>query len=576
MASTTALFTGLSGLNAHSRKLDVIGNNISNTNTTAFKGSRAMFENMFSRTLNFGTAPDDELGGVNPKQVGFGVSVGSIQQDFRGGSLNATGDARDLSIDGGGFFMVRRGEETFYTRAGAFRRDADDMLVNPAGERLLGYGIDEEFTIQQGALAPIEIPLGQVSIAEETDNVTLAGNLDKSGDLPTTGSVIELLGSETEAPMLLSGVPISPTSALTSIRDPDNPTSPKFSAGQTIRLTSGITKGEGAISPVDLEIGGATTVQDLMTLIQDTLGIQDTEMPNPDGRTPGVSVNPSTGAITIVGNTGTENDIVIESSDIELLDASGVSLGSAFESNQIANADGESVRTTLSVFDSLGETVLVDVVMTLEGTPDSGPVWRYYIESEQDTDPSIAIANGLVRYDTEGQLAEGTEPVQINVDRMDTGADTPLEFDLRFASESGRTTSLATGSELIGLTDDGLPPGTLRNYQTETDGVITGIFSNGAERALGQVAIAGFRNPRGLLDEGGNLFSRGPNTGPVTVTEPGTLGLGTVVSGALETSNVDLGREFTEMILTSTGYSASSRVIRTTDELFQQLLVLGR
>ena len=289
-----------------------------------------------------------------------------------------------------------------------------------------------------------------------------------------------------------------------------------------------------------------------------------------------MSVNPSTGAITIVGNTGTENDIVIESSDIELLDASGVSLGSAFESNQIANADGESVRTTLSVFDSLGETVLVDVVMTLEGTPDSGPVWRYYIESEQDTDPSIAIANGLVRYDTEGQLAEGTEPVQINVDRMDTGADTPLEFDLRFASESGRTTSLATGSELIGLTDDGLPPGTLRNYQTETDGVITGIFSNGAERALGQVAIAGFRNPRGLLDEGGNLFSRGPNTGPLTVTEPGTLGLGTVVSGALETSNVDLGREFTEMILTSTGYSASSRVIRTTDELFQQLLVLGR
>jgi len=448
--------------------------------------------------------------------------------------------------------------------------------VNPAGERLLGYGVDDNFSIQQGAIGDITIPLGQVSIAEETDNVTLAGNLNKGGDLPSRGSVIELLGAETEAPMLLSGQPITAGSPLTSIRDPDNPTSPAFSAGQTIRLTSGVTKGGGAITPVDLMIAGGTTVQDLMTLIGNALGIQDTGQPNPDGRTPGVSVNPTTGAITIVGNTGTENDIAIESSDIELIDANGVSLGSAFEANQVASADGESVRTTLSVFDSLGMPVLVDVVMSLEGTPDSGPVWRYYIESDMDTDPSIAIANGLVRYDTEGQLAEGSVPIQVNVDRANTGADSPLEFDLRFASDTGRTTSLASGSELIGLTDDGLPPGTLRSYQTAPDGLISGFFSNGAERTLGQVAVAGFRNPGGLLDEGGNLFSRGPNAGPVTIGEPGTLGLGTVTAGALESSNVDLGREFTEMILTSTGYSASSRVIRTTDELFQQLLVLGR
>jgi len=576
MASTTALFTGLSGLNAHARKLDVIGNNITNTNTTAFKGSRALFENMFSRTLGFGSAPDATLGGVNPKQIGFGVDVGAVRQDFTSGSLNATGDARDLSIDGEGFFMVQRGTDTFYTRAGAFRRDAEDRLVNPAGERLLGFGVDENFALQTGAIGDITVPIGQISIAEETDNVTLAGNLNKAGDLPSRGSVIELLGSEVEAPMLLSGLPINAGSPLTSIRDPDNPTSPRFSVGQTIRFTSGVTKGGGAISPVELPVAGGTTVQDLMTLIENALGIQDTGEPNPDGRTPGVSVDPTTGAITIVGNTGTENDIVIGSTDIELLDADGLSLGSAFEVNQAENADGESVRTTLSVFDSLGGTVLVDVVLTLEGTPDSGPQWRYYIESDDDTDASIAIGNGVVRYDTDGQLVEDTIPVRVNVDRMDTGADSPLEFDLRFASDSGRTTSLASASELIGLTDDGLPPGTLRNYSTAPDGLIRGIFSNGAERTLGQVAIAGFRNPGGLIDEGGNLFSRGPNAGPVTVTEPGTLGLGVVVAGALESSNVDLGREFTEMILTQTGYSASSRVIRTTDELFQQLLVLGR
>jgi len=576
MASTTALFTGLSGLNTHARKLDIIGNNVANVNTTAFKGSRASFETAFMRNFGLGSTPSAALGGVNPFQIGNGVGSSSVQRDFNNGPINATGDFRDLAIDGDGFFMVEGSGSRYYSRAGTFRQDAQDNLVNASGQRLLGYSVDENFNLSTGDLGPINVPIGKVTIAEATTNVSLVGNLDKTGDIPTTGSIIELMGTGTTGPTVVTGGLITAATPLISIADAPMSATPQFSVGQSIRLSGDITKGEGSIAPVDLEITAATTVQDLMDLIAGALGIQDTGGPNPDGSTPGVSVNPATGAITIVGNTGTENNIAMLTGDIEIIDATGASVGSAFEVNQVAEADGESVRTTMSVFDSLGEAVQVDVVMVLEATPNAGPVWRYYVESEDDSDPSISIANGTVQFDTEGQLDPAQVPVQVTIDRQNTGADTPLSFNINFESDSGNTTSLATGSELIGLTTDGLPPGTLTNYGTSSNGLITGLFSNGAQRVLGQVAIAGFSNPAGLVDEGGNLFSTGPNSGPVSITTPGTLGQGLIVSGALEGSNVDLGREFTEMILTSTGYSASSRVIRTTDELLQQLLVLGR
>ncbi len=577
MASTSALFSGLSGLNANARKLDIIGNNIANINTTAFKSSRAMFETLFQRNLGFGTAPTATSGGVNPRQIGNGVGIGAIQRNFGSGTINATGDLRDLAIDGSGFFMVERNGATFYTRAGTFRQDTQDNLTTATGERLLGYAVDDDFNLITGSLVPLNIPVGKSSIAEATSNVSLVGNLDKGGEIPTTGSIIQLMGSTVSGPTLLTGGFINSGSLLTSIDDPNNPGNPQFSVGQIIRLTSDVSKGGGAVAEADLTISPTTSVQDLMDFLDLALGIQDTGSPNPDGSVPGVTVDAATGVITIVGNPGTENDITIATGDIRLYDADGTtSLGSAFESNQVANADGESVRTTISAFDSLGTSVLVDVVMVLDSTPNTGPIWRYYVESAEDTDLDLAVTNGIMQFNTEGQVDALNNTVAVTIDRDQTGAGSPLSFNLNFLSDSGQTTSLAAGSTLIGLTTDGLPPGTLETFATGNDGTIVGRFSNGAIRTMGQVVLAKFSNPAGLIDQGGNLFATGPNSGPAAVASPGMLGLGQVVSGALEGSNVDLGMEFTQMILTSTGYSASSRVIRTTDELLQQLLVLGR
>ena len=163
--------------------------------------------------------------------------------------------------------------------------------------------------------------------------------------------------------------------------------------------------------------------------------------------------------------------------------------------------------------------------------------------------------------------------------RTNTGASAPLNFELRFATGSDGVTALAdtsAQSSIAAVFQDGSALGVLASFSVGEDGVITGGFTNGLTRSIGQIAMAKFTNPGGLVDAGNNLFAVGPNSGTALVTEPLNFGSGRIIGGALELSNVDLSQEFINMILTSTGYSASSRVITTTDQLIQQLLVLGR
>ena len=136
--------------------------------------------------------------------------------------------------------------------------------------------------------------------------------------------------------------------------------------------------------------------------------------------------------------------------------------------------------------------------------------------------------------------------------------------------------SVADLKELAAVFQDGSGIGTLANFSIGEDGLITGLFTNGLTRTVGQVAMATFANPEGLVDVGNNMFRVGPNSGEAIITEAFQFGTGRMLSGALELSNVDLSQEFINMILASTGYSAASRVISTTDELLDQLLILGR
>ena len=145
-----SLYSGVSGMRSNQMKMDVIGNNIANVNTTAFKTGRARFQDLFSQTLSNAQAPSTSgRGGINPKQVGLGVAVASIDTVMSGGALQPTGRDLDFAIENDGFFIVSQdtvGNIRRFTRDGAFFTDFEGNLVNAEGLRVLGYEVDEYST----------------------------------------------------------------------------------------------------------------------------------------------------------------------------------------------------------------------------------------------------------------------------------------------------------------------------------------------------------------------------------------------------------------------------------------------
>jgi flagellar hook protein FlgE len=579
MASTTALYNGLSGLNANARKLDVIGNNIANANTTAYKSNRMMFETMFSRTFSLGSGPNGASGGTNPGQIGLGVAIAGTQRNMNDGGLNPTGINTDLALEGDGFFVVESAAGQKYTRAGAFQLNAANDLVTIGGDRVQGYGVDDQFNIRQGELTDINIPLGTLTVAQATRNVRFGGNLNADGDVGTRGAVVSTAGLST-----VGGATATGATLLTQLQSEDGGAGvPMFSAGESL-LVSGATKDSQVLPDAQLAVEAATTVSDLLQFFNNILGLvsgQSVIDQNDAAVTSGAQLDPATGAIRIIGNTGDVNDFTLLPSDVTRLDSTGARVDQPLTFNRDQSADGESVRTQFVVYDSLGAELVVDLAFVMESKSDAGNTWRYYAESSDDTDEARALTlpdPPLVTFDPFGNIS-GTSTFNVSVDRTDTGAATPLSFAVELNSESDRVQQLADAggeSEIAATYQDGTALGTLSDFGVGPDGTITGAFTNGLTQTIGQVAVATFRNPAGLVDEGGNLFAVGPNSGTPVVTTPLSFGAGRVTGGALEMSNVDLSQEFTDMILVTTGYTASSRVISTTNELMQQLLLLGR
>jgi len=179
-----SLFSGVSGMQNHQTRMDVIGNNISNVNTTGFKRGRVNFQDLLSQQMSGAAKPTDELGGVNPKEVGLGMNIASIDTIHTQGSLQTTGVQTDVAIQGNGFFVMKAGEKSFYTRAATFGVDNEGTLVNPGnGMRVQGWqakDIDGELVLNTSSQTEdLLIPVGSKIAAKATTNVDYACNLDK-------------------------------------------------------------------------------------------------------------------------------------------------------------------------------------------------------------------------------------------------------------------------------------------------------------------------------------------------------------------------------------------------------------
>jgi flagellar hook protein FlgE len=235
---SNALLSGVSGLTAHQKMIDVAGNNLANVNTTAFKSSRVTFAEMLSETLQDASAPTANLGGTNPMQSGSGVKVGSIDRDMSQGSLEYTGNSLDVAIEGSGYFVLNDGTSDCFTRVGQFAVDSQYYLVDPTTgyrvQRVGSEGTTEGF--QDPTSNDIRIPYDIALPAQETNTISFAGNLSASAEQPTKN----LLTSDIKY-VLADGSIASYPSELANLAQASN-----LTHGDTIRL-QGTTKSGNVI-----------------------------------------------------------------------------------------------------------------------------------------------------------------------------------------------------------------------------------------------------------------------------------------------------------------------------------------
>jgi len=670
-----SLFAGVSGIRAHQIRMDVIGNNLANVNTTGFKFSRVTFKDMLNQTVRGGTAPTATgTGGVNPAQVGLGVLVAGIDTIHSQGNLQATGKPTDMAIQGNGFFVLNNGSTIAFSRDGSFDINANGVLINPAnGYRVQGWQAVNGTVDTSGPVGDIVIPIGSRMVAQATSNVYLVGNLNADAAIGTQGSISRsdyYLAGQADANTPLTGLfdaqPTATPFQLTSgdvinlhwndgtahdatyqvsgeatLGDFSAWLSSQLGANVTVDITSSgavqiTNNGTSNLDSLSITVSGNTVFnnvfddlgptiaagaadtsaamkraatssdsllslstaqgnslglssgdivyisafkggialttlsgvvgQDFSTLgefaeyIEDVFGITS--------EADGVSVD-NLGRITIAGDIGSGNEF--SNIDITATDATGTVQRSYFNAVNsyatIQHATGDSATLSMTVYDSLGVEHRVTMVFT-RVAPNK---WKWNADCEDDYLGGRNISNGMqtIEFLTNGSYNTSTGTLSID---LNNGANSPLLIN----PDMSMFTQFSGDSAISLRQQDGYPMGILEKFSIGPSGDITGIYSNGLTDLLGKIALATFSNPGGLLKEGDNLYKQSMTSGVAQIGEPGTGGRGTINNGVLEMSNVDLAREFTDMIITQRGFQASSRIISTSDELLQELVNLKR
>ncbi len=394
------------------------------------------------------------------------------------------------------------------------------------------------------------LTLGTTTYIDNTSDTALAGNPE-----------IDLLGSKATPTTLLTNV---------VIRSGDEYLQP-FELGS---LSFAGTKGGRTLAAKELAITATTTVNDLRNFMQQSYGV-DTTL----GDGAGSSLNAG-GELVFTSNRGIENELGAGLTSFLVTPTGGdtapVSLD--FEATQVANGEGST--TNFVVFDSLGEPLSVRITTVMEDQTGTSTTYRWFATSE-DNEPSTGVNtfldSGTLVFDRNGNITSPTDGrATIGIDHP---FQSPLVFDLDFSQVSGLAQTDSAGDPVAYMNmtrQDGFPPGSLTSFSITESGLIRGVFSNGAERPLGQIRMARFANNTGLQQVGGNLYREGINSGEPVPGDPGQGGIGTLTSGAVELSNSDIGQNLIELILASTQYRGGARVITTTQQLLEELLNLRR
>lgn len=545
-----SLFSGVSGLKGHQTRMDVIGNNIANVNATGFKSSRVTFADTLSQTTSGASAPGETIGGTNPKQIGLGTGVASIDLLFTDGSIQSTGKNTDLCLSGNGLFIVKSGNETYYTRDGAFEFDAEGNYVLPgSGLFVQGWSGENGEINTTGAVGNITVKAGKSMAAAATTSATYENNLNSA--LPTITQI--------------SGGTIA-----------------KDSVTDTKKLTLTIDGKEYIVKGIDKDLDMSKSWK-----VKEDVAATGTSITLTDGGTP----TPTEVVCTLSGTAGTAIDAdkavsSIAGGQITASSTNAVTLilsdGTKVQQTSGAFETGNSmpVTTTINVYDSLGNAHAVTVYF-VETDPstnqwkvtvgkdftDTSSTQTQIITDADGTQTTVEMEDVTLTFDENGKFKKGSGSSELT---LKNGSMSPMTVSIDFSA----LTQYA-GSNTVKGNANGNAAGTLKSISIDSSGIITGTYTNGLKQSEAQVAIAQFTNASGLTKTGSSLYQESNNSGTANVKTAIDLGV-TITPSALEMSNVDVANEFSDMIITQRGFQSNSKIITVGDEMLETVINMKR
>jgi flagellar hook-basal body protein len=592
-----SLYSGVSGLQSHQIAMDVESNNIANVNTTGFKYSRANFSNILAQTSSIATAPQGQLGGKNPVQVGLGATVNSTTTIYSQGSIQNTDKNTDVAIQGDGFFIVSPdGGNTYkYTRAGDFKFDANGNFVDNNGNITQGW-LKDPVTGKVDSTAPIEninISPGLTTPAQPTREVVLKANLNSGATVESFSPAYKVSddgvveddgnGNSTEVSGDL-GVLFNENGEAFSLQDGqgvnisfdggDNTYSYTYSSDTNdVKTDAGDDKVFHTMADLrkamDNEASDYTGTD--VQVVVDGQGKFAISNPDDSGKDLNIQVTAYTDSDTTENVKFTRN---MEAMNAVLPAGSdGVALTQGFEA--------ATHSSSIDIFDSLGSkhTLRTEFRKTALDTT-TGSTWDMKLSvPEPATIDTVAPKNekkGSIRFNNDGSLATYNPPNVSFSGNNGSAPDQQVNLSFGTANDFDGMTSFDSRSATSGISQDGFTGGDLVGIRIDQSGTLIGSFSNGRSFGLAQIGMAKFTNKEGLSTEGGNIYNQTANSGDPIIGTAATAGRGFIQASSLEASNVDLSKSLTNLIIIQRGYEANGKTITTSDEMLQTLLGLKR
>lgn len=568
-----SLYSGVAGLKTHQTRMDVIGNNIANVNTTAYKSSSMTFSELMSQTTQkaSGANATTGVGGTNAKQIGLGVKAGAINTAITTqGSAQSTGNPFDIMITGDNFFVVSNGSENFFTRDGSFYVDgAGNLAMTSTGYNVMGWGVDKTTgNIKQDTVTALRImsSANMTYPPEATTKANISGILDQNDKDVTSanGKTVNLNFFDARG--------YSYTAKFTFKQSGGDKTN-EYSMELNKILDS--TGAEIDISKVKFGDNSTQTLQTPVTFAGDTYEWDGKQLKTKADKKVVADLSAAFNADGTLKDTST--DEAAAKTQQETLDAIAAAYGyegSTDEFLKLYQKDANGTEVTVeTMLGNMAKTTTAqgDLVLTTDKDKPMTMDGRFFegVKVIFDTD------TGKLK-----QVGSNVTDFKTNVDFTPLGGNfSNITIDLSECTNydnKGTSTIGATSGDLDGL-GTGRRLGDMIGVSIQKDGMIYASYDNGMTKLLGQIATAAFANASGLEKEGDNLYSATLNSGEFDgIGVDITAGGGYMSTGQLEMSNVDLSSEFTEMITTQRGFQANSRIITVSDTLLEELTNLKR